>query len=357
MFDRFKNSLPADKMKMPVSQTMICIVPQRLGLGGPASFLSRLTTGLAQRDVLTGHDPLDPAVNAVLVIGGTKKRGELGRAKRKGVRIVQRLNGMNWVHRKRFTGIRHFVRAETGNWLLASIRRNLADAVAYQSYFSQTWWNEARGEVHAKGTVIYNGIDLNAYTPDGPEKPPSDHYRVLVVEGHLGGGYDQGLESAAKLVKLLNRRMDKPVELAVAGDVPAALKRRVDSAGLEIHWLGVLKGEEIPALDRSAHMLFSTDINAACPNSVVEALACGLPVVSFDTGALREMVTPEAGCIAPYGGDPWKLDLPDIHALADCAQQILSNQSSYRAGARSRAEQVFSLDTMVAKYLDLLLAD
>ena len=344
-------------MKMPVSQTTICIVPHKLGLGGPASFQSRLASGLAQRDVSIGIDPLDPAVGAVLVIGGTKKLGELRQAKRKGVRIVQRLNGMNWVHRQRFTGIRHFVRAETGNWLLATIRRNLADAIAYQSQFSQTWWNAARGEVKAKGTIIYNGVDLNTFTPSGPETPPSDRYTVLVVEGHLGGGYDQGLESAAKLVELLNRRMDRPVELAVAGDVPEGLKRRTSSSGLEIRWLGVLKREEIPALDRSAHVLFSTDINAACPNSVVEALACGLPVVSFDTGALSEMVSPEAGCIASYGGDPWKLDPPDIHALADSTQQILVNQRDFRAGARARAEQAFSLDRMVGKYLDLLLAD
>ena len=29
-----------------------------------------------------------------------------------GVRIVQRLNGMNWIHRRRFTGVRHFLRSE-----------------------------------------------------------------------------------------------------------------------------------------------------------------------------------------------------------------------------------------------------
>ena len=262
---------------------------------------------------------------------------------------------MNWVHRKRYTGIDHFIKAETGNWILATIRRSLADAIAYQSEFSQRWWNDARGEVKAKGVVIHNGVDLATFTPAGPEAPPTDCYRVLVVEGHLGGGYDQGLASAVQLVELLNQRMDKSVELMVAGDVPVRLKERFSSSKCDIRWMGVIRRDGVPALDRSAHVLFSTDVNAACPNSVVEALACGLPVVSFDTGSLCELLPPEAGCIAPYGANVWNLDPPDIHALADCAGQVLSRQSEFRAGARSRAEQAFSLDLMVEKYLKVLL--
>jgi glycosyltransferase involved in cell wall biosynthesis len=50
-------------------------------------------------------------------------------------------------------------------------------------------------------------------------------------------------------------------------------------------------------------MLFSADLNAACPNSVIEALACGTPVLGYDTGALPEMVPPKSGRIAHYGGN------------------------------------------------------
>ena len=330
-------------------------MPQKLGLGGPASFQARLIAGLEKDGIEVTYDPLDPAVSAILVNGGTRELDLLRQAKRRNVRIVQRLNGMNWVHRKRFTGIRHFIKAETGNWLLAHIRSQLADAIVYQSAFSRDWWNRVRGPVKAPGTVIHNGVDLTAFTPEGPEYPPSESYRVLVVEGHHGGGYDQGLVNAVALVELLNRRMDKTVELAVAGDVPEGLKRSFEHAACRIQWLGVVKRDQVPAFDRSAHVLFSTDINAACPNAVVESLACGLPVVSFDTGSLPELVTQSAGCIAPYGGNVWNLDKPDIHALADCASQVLNKQEEFRLGARARAEEAFSLDEMVKKYEGVLL--
>lgn len=339
------------------SKRLICLMPQKLGLGGPASFQARLIAGLKKSGVEVTFDPADPAVSAILVVGGTKELGQLRQAKRRGVRIVQRLNGMNWVHRKRYTGIRHFLRAETGNWILSTIRSQLADAIVYQSEFSQRWWNDARGAVKAPGTVVHNGVDLAVYSPAGAEQPPADHYQVLVVEGHLGGGYEQGLKTAVRMTELLNRRMDKPVELTVAGDVPVALRKHFQHAGARIHYLGVIQRGAVPALDRSSHVLFSADVNAACPNSVIEALACGLPVIAYDTGSLRELVTPEAGCIADYGGNVWNLDEPDIFALADCGQKVLENQETFRLGARQRAEQAFSLDSMVEKYLKVLLPE
>ena len=102
-------------------------------------------------------------------------------------------------------------------------------------------------------------------------------------------------------------------------------------------------------------MLYSSDINAACPNSVIEALACGLPVVAFDTGALPELVSGDSGRIVPYGADPWKLEQPDITGLAAAALGILDNQEHFRSEARQRAEQAFGLDLMVEKYLEVLL--
>ena len=113
--------------------------------------------------------------------------------------------------------------------------------------------------------------------------------------------------------------------------------------------------EKIPDLDRSAHLLYSSDINVACPNSVIEALACGLPVLAFDTGALPELVTGDAGRVVAYGGDPWKLDLPDISALANAAVEILTESIPFSLSSTIRAEDAFGLTKMVDGYLDALI--
>ncbi|MGW8250548.1 MAG: glycosyltransferase, partial [Anaerolineales bacterium] len=119
-----------------------------------------------------------------------------------------------------------------------------------------------------------------------------------------------GLDAAVRLAQGLARliRAERQVELVVVGRVPEGLQRQTEEqASIPIRWEGVVEHRHIPEVDRSAHILYAADINAACPNSVIEALACGLPVVAFDTGALPEMVTAGAGQLVPYGGDPWKL--------------------------------------------------
>ena len=145
----------------------------------------------------------------------------------------------------------------------------------------------------------------------------------------------------------------------VVGEVSDAVKARAHAFApdLWITWRGIVPREAIPAIDRSAHLLFSTDINAACPNSVIEALACGLPVLAYDTGALSELVQNGAGCVVPYGTDHWQLEDPIIPPLARAAAEILNNNPGYRIRALERAQSTFSLDKMVDSYLDVLVKD
>jgi glycosyltransferase involved in cell wall biosynthesis len=341
----------------------ICLTPRVHGVGGMVTFSHKLTASLTQRGVQVCDDLADGPYQAVLVIGGTHQLGGLRQARRRGALIVQRLDGMNWLHRVRSrqnqhtTDLRHYLRAEYGNFILGTIRSRLAQRVIYQSEFSRRWWERGHGPTGAPNTVVHNGVDLREYTPDGIEERPQDCYRVLMVEGSLMGGYESGLETGIRLVELLNQAgLGKPIELMVVGRVPSELQSAWQrKATVQLKWAGQVERRQIPQIDRSAHLLFSSDLNAACPNSVIEALACGLPVISFDTGALPELVTSQAGRVVPYGGDPWKLDPPDIPALARAATELLQNQAEFRSNARQHAEQVFGLEQMVDRYLQVLL--
>jgi glycosyltransferase involved in cell wall biosynthesis len=344
--------------------TRICLIPETTGVGGMVSFRGRMTAGLESRGCEITYDLLDTPYASVLVIGGTRKIPVLWWAKRRGIRIVQRLNGMNWLHRKLKTGVKHFLRAEYGNLVLRFIRSKIADHIVYQSKFAKDWWEQSHGLTTTPSSVVYNAVDLEKYSPDPgcrttEYQKPEDRYRVLLVEGSLMGGYEIGLKTAVGMVKLLNsayrEEIGRPVELFVAGRVSTAVKRRWSKPGdIQLVWAGLIPSDQIPALDTSAHLLYSSDINTACPNSVIEALACGTPVLGFDTGAIPELVTGNSGRVVPYGGNPWNLGEPDVNALAKGAIEILSHQEMFRIEARSRAEAAFGLEKMVDGYLQAL---
>ena len=69
-----------------------------------------------------------------------------------------------------------------------------------------------------------------------------------------------------------------------------------------------------------------------------EALACGTPVAAYDRGALREIVTPDVGALAPAG---------DIDALAEAVGRATAID---RRSARERAERTFSVEAMLDAY-------
>jgi glycosyltransferase involved in cell wall biosynthesis len=321
-----------------------------------ASFRYKFENGLGRRGIEVTHDP-DDNPDVILVIGGTRHLLPLWRTKRRGVRIVQRLDGVNWVQRARWSGLRYSVRAELGNLLLAYIRNRIADQVIYQSEFIRSWWEDWYSPARARAQVILNGVDLEVYSPvSGNAIPTQPPYRLLVVEGSLAGGLDTGLQAAIRLGEILAETY--PIQLTVAGKIDVRTKAHFEKESrFPVEFLGVIQRERIPELMRSSHVLFSAEINPPCPNSVIEALACGLPVVGFETGSLHELVGEQAGRLVPYGSDPWKLEAPDVPTLAKAAVEILQNQERFRTAARARAEEIFGLDRMVDAYLKFLLDD
>jgi glycosyltransferase involved in cell wall biosynthesis len=316
-----------------------------------------MADGLERRDIAVGWSLGDGPPRAILVIGGSRDLIGLRKAHRDGRRIVQRLNGINWMHRRLRTGLRHYLRAERNNLLLRWIRNRLADHVVYQSQFAKDWWEDRYGPTAVPSSVVHNGVPLDVYSPQGKEAPPDDRIRVLMVEGNFAGGYEFGLSAGIDLAQRIAQKTSRKVELSIAGQVPKRVHQSIDSESeLIVDWRGVVEPADIPSLDRSAHVLFAGDIHPACPNAVIEGMACGLPIVAYDTGALPELVSADAGRVTPYGGNAWKLEPPDVNRLAEAAREVLGEQSRFRVGARARAEEAFGVESMVDGYLAALQA-
>ena len=339
-----------------MSKSSVCILPELKGFGGPSSFQSKLKKGLQQSGITVHHDIHDPTTRALLVIAGTRRFNDLIYAKRNGIRIVQRLDGMNWLHKKHSTGLRHYLRSERMNLQLSITRRFFADAIVYQSKFTRDWWNTVFGPLQSPHTVIYNGVDIDEFSAGDVPYQNENEIRLLVVEGSFKGGHERDLKNAVEAANSIASLTNLPVALLIAGKVPEVFKHNLHvNKKVTIEWLGMVPHKEIPELDRSAHLFFPAEINAACPNSLIEALACGLPVIGYATGSLPELVGKDGGMIVPYHGDYWNLEAPESESLAKAARQVLNQHKRFKLSARKRAESMFTVEKMVEKYRAMLL--
>ncbi len=311
--------------------------------GGPGTFQQHVIDKGSKYGIRT-VDESHRLPDCVLVTAGTRRLWWLWRLRRRGVRVVQRLDGVNWRDYLQPIGLRSKLRAYLGSRLVAFIRRHLADHIVYQSEFVRDHWDRAHGRVSTPTTVVLNGTDLRRFKP--AEGTTHGGTILLCVEGSFQPGTwvpetiseiaDRLIPSVLSTIRLIGR-MDED-----------------DKARLEciegVDVMGEVPRKEMPDHYRDAQLFLNLEVHPPCPNSVVEALASGLPVASFDTGAARELVGDSAGILVPYGSDPWKLQRPDIEGLVVAIEQLAHDRGAVSALARERAKERLSTGQMLTGY-------
>ncbi len=315
-------------------------------IGGTGSFQERLTTQLKNLgwQIVYPEDRIAPDV--VLVVAGTRKLGWLWRCQRRGIRIVHRLGGMNWLYRTGCKAEGRHVLPMLRNYLFSTIRARFADTVVYQSEFARDWWNREYGVWRGHQVIIRNGVDLNAFQPRGQES----RKRLVCVEGIVEySPVNTGIiDALAQEVEF--RGLADVFE--VYGKVGDTIRRRY--AGYrKVHIVGPVPRDQIHTVYPGS-VFVSLDVNAACPNSVIEALASGCPVVAFATGALPELVAPECGILVPYGADAWRHETPAYSALVEAVGQAFERRSQLAPAARRSAQARFNFADVLQAYLQVL---
>ncbi len=236
---------------------------------------------------------------------------------------------------------------------VAYVRAHIADRVVYQSRFAQECWDRGHRQLCKPTRIIYNGVDLSQFSPEGPKYRSKAKVCIISVEGTQPG--PDGHPALWLARALVERGMD--TELLLFG---RALHdtARLWNAYPFVKFGGLMPNADLAFFYRGSTLFVSVDVIAACPNSVTEALACGTPVVGYGAGVLSEMLDPAAGRCVPPEGDPWKEEPPgNVDGLVAAALEIVDNNASFRANARKLAESRYSLDHMVDQYVDFLLQE
>ena len=98
---------------------------------------------------------------------------------------------------------------------------------------------------------------------------------------------------------------------------------------------------------RSAHVLLHPKYHDPCPTVVIEALACGLPVVGSRSGGLPELVGEDGGELleVPLSWDA--PSAPDPAKMAEAVARIMQAWPARSRAARARAVRLFDAGAWV----------
>jgi glycosyltransferase involved in cell wall biosynthesis len=186
---------------------------------------------------------------------------------------------------------------------------------------------------------IWNGIDVSRFPYAGPDpKGP------VVTVARLSPEKD--IDTLLRAASLLAPQ-DPAFRLAIAGDgvcLPA-LKRTAADLGLgeRAHFLGQVR--DIPALLATASLFVLPSLSEGVSLTLLEAMACGLPVVATRVGGNPEVVAEaETGLLVPAR---------DPTALAEAILRLRRDPDGCRRlglAGRRRVESLFDIRHMVARY-------
>jgi glycosyltransferase involved in cell wall biosynthesis len=159
-------------------------------------------------------------------------------------------------------------------------------------------------------SLIGNGIDRKVFCRDQRQRPATQRRRVGCV-GRLIR--DKAFDTMIRALPAVLTAAD--VELVIAGEGPERARLEEAAVGLPVRFQGFLPTPRaVASFLRGLDLFVLPSRYEGLPNAVLEALACGVPVVATDVPGMREAVRDHGTLVPP--DDPQRLAEAVVAALS-----------------------------------------
>lgn len=203
------------------------------------------------------------------------------------------------------------------------------------------------GRARSRTSVVPCGVDVDAFSPDGPVAPRGERPRIVSV-GRLvpRKGFETLICALPRIRGAELVIVGGPAQADFADDPQARqLRRLAAELGVadRVRLLGAVTRGEMPALLRSADVVACTPWYEPFGIVPLEAMACGVPVVATAVGGIRDTVVDDVtGRLVPPT-DPARLGDAIASLLAD-----RDRRSAMGAAGRERARARYTWDRVAA---------
>jgi glycosyltransferase involved in cell wall biosynthesis len=214
-----------------------------------------------------------------------------------------------------------------------------------------------------KVRILGHGIDTTAFSPGPvPEGPP-----VVLSAGRISPtkGHDVVLDAAARLAAY---PQVPPFEVHVAGEVhvaaDAAYRARLEARAAQpdlagrVRWLGAVPHARMPVVYHSARVFVNCSDTGSLDKAVLEAMACGTPVLTSNEAFVKLLREDRLGPLPPVLGGSLTFPRRDTEALADKLAALLTLGAAQRAALGARLRRIVveehDLDVLAQRIVEAL---
>lgn len=234
--------------------------------GGGNQFLLALRAEFVRLGLDVGTDRVGDHTEVVLFNSHHADHAKLEQAKRRGVRMIHRVDGPIGLYRGRDDG------SDRAIWQL---NHDFADATVFQSAFSLQA-HEAMGLTFRDPHVIHNAADPTIFFPSTPHQP-SDVLNVVAAS------WSDNPKKGGAVYRWLDEHLDPArVSFTFVGRLAAPLRRS--------RMIEPLPSAALADVLRAQDVYVTASEDDPCSNALVEALSCGLPSVYRRSGGHPELV-------------------------------------------------------------------
>src|SRR3989344_81006 len=233
------------------------------------------------------------------------------------------------------------------------IHRLFSNYTIYQSNYSKYCCDIFLGKrTDEKWRIVYNGVDTDRFIPSQRQRTT---YQTFVTASRFRR--EDQIMPIIQALALYAKKYTLDFGCEIIGDFTGSVTH-IPQTYKDVPYLrfrGVVDNTNLPRYLQSSDVFLFTHQNPPCPNNIIEAMACGLPICGVGDGAMPEITIPGKNSeLLPVMGDAFrrtrKLDLMEF---ADNLNKIMNNQHTYSAASRTLAEQRFNVGAMASQYTDV----
>lgn len=259
-------------------------------IGGPSTFMINLKDFLISKSFKFQSNPGRINTTNGIFFPITYDKFILSYFKKNNLPIIQRLDGIYYPQK-------HGSKYINLNKDIKDIYLNYSTHVIFQSEYCKRQCFKMLGILpEDKYSIIYNGTNKKIFYPGEYEEKLNRNDKIkLITTGNF-----RNLDMIEPIILALDNLVNKyEFELTIIGPVINREIIKLIKNKSYIRYIKKLNLKKIAIYLRESDIFIYSHLNPPCPNSVIEAISCGMPVISFNSGSISELLFFSKDLIAP----------------------------------------------------------